>query len=137
MPKSPAQLDADIAEALAHKKAKREPVPFPFERKPQVPSRWHDDYRKGRVPLSSLIATQSYVTSKGVRSYKKQVPSVTAKRGGWHDIDLPLIYMTDDGRAYIADGHHRLVAAFKRGDRDALVRIIDIGDPDRPTRKEP
>lgn len=118
---------AKVPKAVAAKKErgpKKIPVSLPFERKPQIPSRWHDRYRKEIVPINRMIATQSYVTEKGVRHHR-----TTAAK---HDIDLPLVYRTDDGRLYIADGHHRIVAAIRRGDANVRARVIDIGDPDAP-----
>lgn len=106
------------------KEPKRLPIPLPFERKPQIPSRWSDWYRKERVPIDRMIATQHHVTAKGLRQYRLTSPK--------HDIDLPIVYRTDDGRLYIADGHHRIVAAIKRGEQSIMARVIDIGDPDNP-----
>lgn len=131
------QLDAEIASALlAAKPARRTagpkkiPVPFPFERKPQIPSRWHDRYVKEIVPIDRMIATQSYVTEKGVRQYRGSKP--LHLRAPASDSDLPIVYRTDDGRLYIADGHHRIVAAIRRGEHTIKARVVDIGDPDRP-----
>jgi hypothetical protein len=106
------------------KEPKRLPIPLPFERKPQVPSRWSDRYHKEHVPIDRMIATQHHVTEKGLKQYRLTAPK--------HDIDLPLVYRIDDGQLYIADGHHRIVAALKRGDQSIMARVIDIGDPDNP-----
>jgi ParB-like nuclease domain len=129
--------DREIAESLAQgvgapthvparaKKRKRLPIPLPFERKPQFPDRWNDRYHKESVPIDRMIATQSHVTEMGLRQYR--LPT-TPK----HAYDLPIVYRTDDGRLYIADGHHRIVAALKRGERSIMARVVDIGDPDNP-----
>lgn len=110
-----------------NREPKREPgltsLPLPFERKPQIPSRWHNRYHKERVPIDRMIATQRYVTEKGVKQ-QRLAPK--------HDIDLPMIYRTDDGRLYIADGHHRVAAAIARGEQNVMSRVVDIGDPDNP-----
>ena len=122
MRKTSTQLDAEIAEALAE--PKRLPIPFPYERKPMVPGGLHKYAHKGRVSVADLIATQSHVTDVGLAKYVKAKRVPTS--------ELPLVYKTDDGRYYIADGHHRIVAAVMRGQKQVDARIVDIGDPDAP-----
>jgi lysophospholipase L1-like esterase len=95
-------------------------IPLPFERKPQIPARWHKRFREERVPIDRMIATQRSVTEAGVKKYARSTD------------EPPIIYRTDDGRLYIADGHHRIVAAIARGEQRVTARIIDIGDPDDP-----
>lgn len=58
------------------KEPKRLPIPLPFERKPQIPSRWSDWYRKERVPIDRMIATQHHVTAKGLRQYRLTSPKI-------------------------------------------------------------
>jgi 2'-5' RNA ligase/8-oxo-dGTP pyrophosphatase MutT (NUDIX family) len=120
----------DKSEAKQGDEVSREPTPFPFERKPQVPGRFHSEATIGVVPLSKVIATQSYVTTAGLKKYAKAKRNKTSKA-----TDLPLVYKTDDGRHYIADGHHRIVAAYKRGETEIQARIVNIGDPDNPVLK--
>lgn len=132
--KSPAQLQREIDEVLASSKSfsaeplaepKELQVPFPYERKPLVPSGLHKYAHKGRVNVADLIATQQHVTETGLAKYAKPMTRVQAS-------ELPLVYKTDDGRLYIADGHHRLAAAAIRGQRQVDALIVDIGDPDAP-----
>lgn len=86
--------------------------PFPYERKPFVTKQ---SFHQETVPLASLIGTQKRVTAIGVEKYLR------------HDGDaLPMVYRTRTG-LYIADGHHRLVAARIRGEKTAIVRVIDSG----------
>jgi hypothetical protein len=84
-------------------------VPFPYERKPLA---YRDDpTAQGSVRLDELIATQRRVTKAGVMGAG----------------DAPItVLQTTDGRRYIADGHHRAVAAWLRGDDTipAVVRFV-------------
>lgn len=118
--KTTAKLDSEIAAALAE--PKRIPIPLPYERKPMVPGGLLKYAYKGRVNVADLIATQSYVTEAGLAKYAKRVQKS----------ELPLVYKTDDGRCYIADGHHRLAAAAMRSQKQVDALIVDIGDPDAP-----
>ncbi len=95
--------------------------PFPFERKPAVPTSMHRDTRVATVDLDQLIGTQRRVTQRGVKMHASTDP----------DGDLPLVYQSSRGRLYIADGHHRLAAQYLRGRTRARVNIVDIGDLDR------
>lgn len=99
--------------------------PFPFERKPVVPARMLRDFRVGWVDLATLIGTQHRVTRSGVEKYERP-------QGPTRDpADLPLVLHANSGKSYIADGHHRLVAAHLRGEPRARARIVEIGDLDR------
>lgn len=102
--------------------------PFPFGRKPFVTGRLHDQKRRATIPLSSVIGTQKRVTLAGVERY------LAHPEGG-----LPVIYRTHDG-AFIADGHHRLAAAWIRGDKNVDVELVDVPtnhreNPSRPVTK--
>jgi hypothetical protein len=83
-------------------------VPFPYERKPLA---YRDDpTAQGSVRLDELIATQRRVTKAGVESAG----------------DAPIrVYQTTDGRRYIADGHHRAVAAWAAG-VEVLPAVIQL-----------
>jgi hypothetical protein len=100
--------------------------PFPFERKPVVPGRMHKIFRVGQVDLATLVGTQCQVTQRGVEQYSLG-DDVTGGSIG----DLPLVYHADSGKSYVADGHHRLAAAYLRGARRAWARIVEIGALDR------
>jgi hypothetical protein len=95
--------------------------PFPFERKPVVPGRMHKTFRVGQVDLATLVGTQRQVTQRGVEQYTSG--DATRDPIG----DLPLVYRADSGKSYVADGHHRLAAAYLRGARRAWARIVEIG----------
>jgi len=95
--------------------------PFPHERKPIVPVRMHRDARVGTVDLDKLIGTQRRVTQHGVDKY------MSAPTSG----ELPIVYRSSSGKDYVADGHHRLVAAYLSGKRRAKANIVDIGDLDK------
>lgn len=97
--------------------------PFPYERKPFVPSRIERGAYRSRVPIRSLVGTQHRVTAHGVQKYLaedrgEQVPFE----------DLPMVYRTPSGKAYIADGHHRASAAWLRGEDDLEVRAVEIDE---------
>jgi hypothetical protein len=85
-------------------------VPFPYERKPL---RYRDDPVSfgNVVPLAALIATQRKVTAEGVRRAKATPITVLE---------------THDGRLYVADGHHRAVAAWLRGDDVIEAEIVQV-----------
>jgi len=92
--------------------------PFPYAKKPAIPSRLIDRAKRTTVPLEGLWGTQRRVTSVGVNRYVTSSP------------DPPLVYRMSDGRMLIADGHHRLTAALLRGDRKAVVRLVET--PQKP-----
>lgn len=98
-------------------------VPFAVGRKPFVTGGMARSARRGRVELATLIATQPRITDVGLAKH--------ARGGG----DLPIVYRTHDGVAYIADGHHRLAAAVRRGQRHADVMIVDV-PKENPTMPE-
>jgi len=99
--------------------------PFPSERKPVVPVRLLKDFRVDWVDLAALTGTQHRATRHGVDKY--EVPQQTTR----DPADLPLVLHASSGKNYVADGHHRLVAAYLRGEPRARVRIVEIGDLDR------
>jgi hypothetical protein len=90
--------------------------PFPIARKPIVPSRLHLQAKRKRVTLSSLIGTQDRVTENGVKRYMSDAGD-----------ELPMVYKYR-GELFIADGHHRLVAAWLRGNKTAVVRVVEVPD---------
>ncbi len=93
-------------------------APFPVERKPLA---YRDDPKaQGLVNLSTLIATQRRVTVAGVEKYLDE-----RLRPGSARMPAILVYETSDGRQYIADGHHRAVAALIRG-LEAFPAIVQL-----------
>jgi len=92
-------------------------VPLPYERKPLA---YRDDpTAQGSVRLDELIATQRRVTKAGVEKYLNDI----AGRGG--RAEKIRVYQTTDGRRYIADGHHRAVAAWAAG-VEVLPAVIQL-----------
>jgi len=85
--------------------------PFPYERKPLG----HNDDPKvqGLVNLATLIGTQRRVSVAGVEKYLGDAER--PPRPGSARMPPITVYETSDGRQYIADGHHRAVAALIRG----------------------
>lgn len=79
-----------------------------------VPSRALLGARRSSVPIVSLLATQTVVTQDGVLRYLRHPRSGTP----------PLVYETDAGR-FVADGHHRIVAAIVRGQESIAVDVVD------------
>ena len=98
--------------------------PFPYARKPVVPSSLHRTAKRERILLDKLIGSQARVTDIGLQKH--------ARGGG----EPPLIYRTSDGALHIADGHHRLAAAVRRGERHATVRVVDV-PKENPAMAEP
>lgn len=90
-------------------------VPFPVERKPFVTGKQDAAARPAQVPITCMVATQRRVTDVGLKKYARST------RG-----DLPLIYRQGD-RCYIADGHHRVIAAAMRGAHTIRARVVQLG----------
>jgi GNAT superfamily N-acetyltransferase len=90
--------------------------PFPYQRKPVVPSRLEAGARVETIPLKGLYGSQTSVTAHGVQHY------LTSKTKA----DLPLVYREPNGVMTIGDGHHRLAAAVLRGENKANVRLVRI-----------
>lgn len=129
--KTAKQLDAEIARALARRLnvIERETwddgtvitwlaSPFPFTRKPVVPSSMIRTAKIASVPLSKLEGSQRRVTQTGLDKHAN----------GYSADDMPLVFRGASGRLYIADGHHRLAAAYVSGRDSAKVRLVDIGE---------
>jgi predicted SprT family Zn-dependent metalloprotease len=92
-------------------------VPFPVERKPLS---YKDDPKvSGFVRVEDLIATQRRVTKAGVEKY---LDDLAGRVGRAEKIR---VYQTQDGRQYIADGHHRAVAAWAAG-VEVLPAVIQL-----------
>lgn len=85
--------------------------PFPYRRKPlrgrEAPPR--------DIPLARLYGSQHYVTEVGLEKWRK----------GYGEDDLPYVFAEKDGTFTVGDGHHRLVAAWLRGETHARVRISE------------
>jgi hypothetical protein len=92
-------------------------VPFPYERKPL--SYKDDPEVSGFVRVEDLIATQRRVTKVGVEKY---LDDIAGRAGRAEKIR---VYETHDGRRYIADGHHRAVAAQAAG-VEVLPAVIQL-----------
>lgn len=90
--------------------------PFPFRRKPSLPSKLHDTAQVRSVPLSGIHGSQTRVTARGVAKH------LDAKPKG----NLPLVYREHDGSHTIGDGHHRLLAAHLLGKKKVRVRVVDV-----------
>jgi ParB-like chromosome segregation protein Spo0J len=56
------------------------------------------------------------VTENGVKRYMSDAGD-----------ELPMVYKYR-GELFIADGHHRLVAAWLRGNKTAVVRVVEVPD---------
>jgi len=92
-------------------------VPFPYERKPLA---YRDDpTAQGSVRLDELIATQRRVTKAGVEKYLNDIAGRVGRA------EKIRVYQTTDGRRYIADGHHRAVAAWAAG-VEVLPAVIQL-----------
>jgi len=87
--------------------------PFRYERKPIVSSAIKP--KRAVVPIAGLVGTQRSVTVEGVERY------LTKKSR-----ERPLVYETPEG-TFIANGHHRLVASWLRGDKTAVVDLVKVG----------
>ena len=92
-------------------------VPFPVERKPL--SYKDDPEVSGFVRVEDLIATQRRVTKAGVEKYLDDLAGRVGRA------DKIRVYETHDGRRYIADGHHRAVAAWAAG-VEVLPAVIQL-----------
>lgn len=81
-------------------------------------SSWRRAPRK-RVPVTRLVATNrgGYLNESRAAKY--------ARTGGGADIYV----VEHGGRYYIADGHHRAVAAMMRGEKSITARVKRAGDP--------
>lgn len=82
------------------------------------PGRQFDGYRREVVPLTRLV-TPSAVMSEVIRSGRES--------------DTPdepvLLRARGDGEGYeIADGHHRVAGAVKRGDSHVVADVDDVPD---------
>ena len=91
-------------------------VPFDSVRKPACPARLHATAFRECIPLSLVRATQKRVSESGVEKYLLRL-------GPGEDYP-PLVYLRRDGTYAVADGHHRLVAAFLRGCEQVQVLVV-------------
>jgi hypothetical protein len=101
-------------------------VPFPYDatalgniRPDQAPRFFgaltdSDKLDTKTVDLDSLVAMQNRVDTGKVEAAR-----------GWQGGKLPVVVRMT-GRDYIADGHHRLSAAYLNGDKQADVRFLDL-----------
>lgn len=109
--------------------AERSKTPFPYEgnvlgtlREDQVPRFFgaltnSEKLPKRKVKLSELTAMQNRVDTGKVEAL--------AENGAAGGSKLPVV-VQHDGRLWIADGHHRLAAAWLRGEETAEVRFKDL-----------
>jgi len=93
--------------------------PFPRGEKPWVPSRLMKLAKVEQVAIDKLVATQDRITEHGVKDCLHTKPSKKPD-------ELPMIFRTADGAAFIQDGHHRLTAAWLRGDKTAPCRVVHV-----------
>ena len=98
-------------------------VPFPVERKPL--SYKDDPEVSGFVRVEDLIATQRRVTKAGVEKYLDDIAGRVGRAGNAGRAEKIRVYETHDGRRYIADGHHRAVAAWAAG-VEVLPAVIQL-----------
>jgi ParB-like nuclease family protein len=81
-----------------------------------TPASWRRAPRK-QVPVGKLVSTNR-------RGYLSERRAARYARTGGADI-----YVVEHaGRYYIADGHHRAVAAMMRGDTTIAARVKRAGD---------
>jgi hypothetical protein len=76
------------------------------------------EHEERRVPLSKVTAGQDYVYKPHVENLAT-VPAHVLERASE---GLPEGYESGD-RVLLSHGHHRVAAASKRGDTDALIRV--------------
>ena len=98
-------------------------MPFPVERKPL--SYKDDPEVSGFVRVEDLIATQRRVTKAGVEKYLDDIAGRVGRAGNAGRAEKIRVYETHDGRRYIADGHHRAVAAWAAG-VEVLPAVIQL-----------
>jgi len=70
--------------------------------------------RRSRVRVDNIVSTQVYVDAAKVRHLASLDPS---------DIDSDPIVSRQNGHFILGDGHHRVGAAIKRGDRYINVKV--------------
>ena len=109
-------------------------TPFPYDanalgklREDQVPRFFGaltdpDQLDDKRVPLDSLVAMQN-------RVHTGKVEAARQRQG-----DKPAVVVRFQGRNHIADGHHRLSAAYLNGETHAKVKFKNL-DPQSNTMK--
>ncbi len=77
-----------------------------------------------RLPLRDIIPTQGGVYLEGEKGRHRgvldRVPSVSDKTSNEEIPEVRVI----EGKAYVADGHHRLMAAYALGEKFVEVRIV-------------
>jgi hypothetical protein len=75
---------------------------------------WEADIVPRRVRLNRLIATQPYVTSKGLAKVEHD------HRG------RPISVVRINNKLYIRDGHHRTTRALRRGQKTIAAHVVEI-----------
>jgi ParB-like nuclease domain len=82
-----------------------------------TPSSWRRALRK-QVPVDKLVST-----NRGGYLNERRAARYARNRGGGD------VYVVEhEGRYYIADGHHRAVAAMIRGEKTIAARVKRAGD---------
>lgn len=90
-------------------------LPFPYRRPPAVRSSWVTTAMVGQVSFEHLFASQRTVTEAGLKKYERGIQGQS---------DLPLVYAESDGTFTIGDGHHRIAAAWLRGEKSFYARVV-------------
>ena len=106
-------------------------LPFPYDRTAKLPPGRLDegDWARWRVgvldlPFEGLRATQFTVSREGVAGYLRD-------RGR-----SPVVVVRQrDGRLAVADGHHRLMADYLRGEAAVRAELYDVPAPDPAARR--
>ena len=76
------------------------------------------------ISVASIRTAQQLVDGNGVRGYIQRIAAgqgVTGRAGS----DMPVVYKID-GKHYIEDGNHRVVAAKLMGEQTIRARVIDL-----------
>ena len=66
-----------------------------------------------QLPVDSLIGTQGWVRTQGVKDARVNVPIYVVRIGG---------------KDYIRDGHHRVMRARYSGRQTIVAQVLDLGD---------
>lgn len=85
------------------------------------------------IPMSELHASQKRVNRERLSGYVSgQIKRSNGQKasGSGALIDLPIVVKVG-GKYTCRDGHHRLTAAWLRGEREARVRLVDLDESEK------